>query len=368
MSKVSLILVVLFLFACASELVDNSKKTDSGADDDAAASSTGTANDSDGNTIQTNDTVSPSTDFCVKFTESVDLTTCTTETLTLICDGTATSGSINTSVDTDAVVDNECCFLPSQALPAGASCTFLVSGVVDKSSNEVAETTVTVTTTDGASSSTSCTSSDDYSKDTSSCYKFNNTTNQTDTVANSEAAAVTITGGQLKFDMTTYNSKFDAFNILPSASKEVSGDFDAQITVSSMTVDSMNAAVKLIVVSSLEENKDKFFQCALTSIDCYKGSSNGGFSTDSACDQPGSASGSFTPNISIRVVRSGSTFQCFRKLSSGSFVQIGSDTSLTNMPTGAFLAITAQSESTSGSAEFILDDLTFNSGKAVGQD
>ncbi|MBI2083370.1 MAG: hypothetical protein HYT76_07340 [Deltaproteobacteria bacterium] len=141
--------LAFFCIGCASSV---------GTTEEAAADPTvDNFQDDLGNTIESNSSVGKNATFCVSFNKSVDTSTCTTETLKLVCNNTAVAGVIHTSVDSDDIADNECCFVPNNSLPEGATCVFSASGIADSKAKKISDTTLSVSVT----TSTTNDSSDD---------------------------------------------------------------------------------------------------------------------------------------------------------------------------------------------------------------
>lgn len=378
----SILVALLFplWLGCAANVDTDSEGEDGGTsssdsgsttESDTTTSSSATVSgleDASGNALTSSSKVSTCPSFCAVFSAAIDTATCTTSTLTLSCNGTAvTGGTVVIPSDTDGISDNECCLNPVCPIPQASSCTFTVSGVKDKNGSTVGSGTVSVTT--------NCRSSDDFSANSASCYSFKNTTNQTNSIENTKTAALTISDGSATFDMNTNNSQFET-STNAALGKEVSGDFDLQVTVKSMFVDNNNANIKLLV-----QPKSAFsggtltnaFSCGFHRNHCHARMITAGTlvmnEDDAACDQGGSVPGSFGPNLSLRVVKSGSTYKCYRKLSNGSFTQIGADQTNTSLSGETnFIGLHATSYSTSGDTSYTVDDWTFNSGSVTGQD
>jgi hypothetical protein len=350
----------------SSETESSGTSGDSGSDGSSATTDTtgptvSSTQDSSGTSIATDTAVSVNTTFCCLFSEAIDITTCTTSTLQLSCGGSSVTGTVDTSVDSDSITNNECCLNPDSALSQKTSCTFTCT-------NEIKDTSGNEGTTSQQTATTGCASSDDFSADSSACYEFSNTSNQTNDISNAEAASIAMTGGQLVFDMSTVNSDPSANpNNRPSAEKTVSGDFDIQIKVVSLTADNDDAIVKFTIAPTSGSSTQNAFTCQLSRTQCIMGQATGGVGStafDAACHLGGATSA----NIDLRVVRAGTTFQCFRRLSGGDFVQVGGDITNANLEDTISVEIEATSRSTSGTGEYVLDDLVFNSGGAVGQD
>ena len=316
----------------------------------------------------TGSTVAVSSAFVLTFSEAMDDTSITVDSIPLLCDDVAVAGAFTASTD-----KTEFTFTPTNPLPQSVSCTLTVvggaAGVTDAAGNPLAADAV-YTVTSG------CSSSDDFSNpdSLSSCFTFNNTTNQTNNTGNTaQIGTITNTNEQLKIVSTTASATtpLNGINTLPSANKEITGDFSLEITVASFTTDNGNGDTYITIIPTVNEPLNNAFVCALNTSSCsvfnvLEGVIDG--TSDSDCVL-GDGIGPFTPNITLRITRTGNSFACYRKLSGENFVQVGGDEINNNIPAPAVLSISVDDGTfTTGTVQFLYDNLLFNSGQAVGQD
>ncbi|MBI1909807.1 MAG: Ig-like domain-containing protein [Deltaproteobacteria bacterium] len=345
---------------------------------DATAPTLSTLKDSSGNTLaSTGSTVRVSSSFLFTFTEAMDTTSLSTNTVTLSCNGTAVTGKVAASTDSDGIADNEFTFDPDANISQRRSCTLTVvggsDGVKDATGNPLAEN-LAYTMTSG------CGSSDDFSnaETLANCFVFSNSSNQKNAAGGSSGAAITLASERVKLDHSTdFISVENGFNTVPSLAKEVSGDFSAEITFTSMFLEATTTIVGIGVAPTMGEGTSNLLLCGQVATGCSTTTYTSGTLAaqgGSSCAltevaMAGSINLTVSTSITLRVVRSGTTFSCFRKAEGqSSFTQIGNNITQPNLSGNLFLAIYGASYGMGGTTEFTADNLTFNSGSAVEQD
>lgn len=302
----------------------------------------------------------------VTFSKAMDTASVTASTLKIEADGKAVAGAI--SVDS---TDQAFTFTPTANLAPLTEHTLTIvggaSGVKDATGNTMSGSAVYTFTT-------GCASNDAFDKDSSSCYTWRNTSNQTNASgATTSAAKITINNGsdgvlKLAFTSAETNLSSTTSNTkVPMLYRSVSGDFDVRVTVKTYTIsDQEPTAAGLYVGESFDTLPTYSLICKFVDDGCISTQSLSGVFSSGTADACGIGDGphnNANVNTILRIVRSGTTLRCYYKIpGNADFTQVGSDFTVSGMATNLKLAIFGESRSDAGDGVITFDDLTFNSG------
>jgi hypothetical protein len=345
--------------------------------------------DTEGNILDAADsTVSVNVGLIVVFSTAMTVSTVTSTTVPLVCDGTTVATTITPITITDVAANSVFKIFPDADLSQVVSCTFTITTGVQSSGGAALASASDYIFTSG------CASSDDFTNSATlaACYSFNNTSNQTNVVNTfPDDGTITIESGQLQFAMgpttSVLNPGVSGFNFLPSAAKAISAgeDFTVQLTIASGTLMVDGDLVGLMIVPSMSEEFDDVFICAFqianggADTECLGAAVEGTIftlgveDTGPDCDLGvGTPPGDFAPNLVFQISRVGSTFTCSEKLVTDSNFTIVNDSGvpatvdISSLAGDVFIGIIGASAN--GASTYLVDDLLFTVGGAVGQD